>query len=90
MEIIMSSRPAKRLTPTQTKCAGEYFSHITQDETKKVSVLDSNDWFEPIDYAPENKIVEVLEEDENNDDIRAYRNFDIDFDESSFSIWADL
>lgn len=47
--------------------------------------------FEPLDYAPDNVIVEVLEEDEDNgNDIRTYRNFDIDFDESSFSIWADL
>jgi len=51
----------------------------------------SDDWFEPLDYAPDNVIVEVLEEDEDNgNDIRTYRNFDIDFDESSFSIWADL
>jgi len=47
--------------------------------------------FEPLDYAPDNVIVEVLEEDEDNvNDIRTYRNFDIDFDESGFSIWADL
>lgn len=54
------------------------------------SLLKNTDWFEELDYAPENVIVEVLEEDEDNDDIRTYRNFDIDFDESSFSIWADL
>jgi hypothetical protein len=51
----------------------------------------NDDWFEPLEYAPENVICEVLEEDEDNgNDIRAYRNFDIDFDESGFSIWADL
>jgi len=55
------------------------------------SIKLSNDWFEPLEYAPENVICEVLEEDEDNgNDIRTYRNFDIDFDESSFSIWADL
>lgn len=55
------------------------------------SLLKNTDWFEELDYAPENTIVEVLEEDEDNgNDIRTYRNFDIDFDESSFSIWADL
>ena len=55
------------------------------------SIKLNDDWFEPLEYAPENVIVEVLEEDEDNgNDIRAYRNFDIDFDESGFSIWADL
>lgn len=49
-----------------------------------------DDWFVPLEYAPDNKIVDVLEEDEDNDDISTYRNFDIDFDESGFSIWADL
>jgi hypothetical protein len=57
----------------------------------KSSIKLNDDWFEPLEYAPENVIVEVLEEDEDNgNDIRAYRNFDIDFDESGFSIWADL
>lgn len=56
-----------------------------------MSSLKGNDWYEPIEeYVPDNRIVEVLEEDEDNDDIRAYRNFDIDFDESGFSIWADI
>ena len=56
-----------------------------------MSSLKNTDWFEEIDYTPENVICEVLEENEYNDsDISAYRNFDIDFDESSFSIWADL
>jgi hypothetical protein len=55
------------------------------------SVLNQMDWFEELEYAPENTIVEVLEEDEDNgNDIRTYRNFDIDFDESQFSVWADL
>ena len=54
------------------------------------SIKLSNDWFEPLEYAPENVICEVLEEEDNDSDISAYRNFDIDFDESSFSIWADL
>ena len=61
--------------------------------TNRQSVLKnmSDDWYEDLDSYTENKIVEVLEENEYNDsDISAYRNFDIDFDESSFSIWADL
>ena len=55
-----------------------------------MSALKNTDWFEELDYAPENVIVEVLEEEDNDGDISTYRNFDIDFDESSFSIWADL
>ena len=54
------------------------------------SIKLNDDWFEPLEYAPENVIVEVLEEEDNDSDISTYRNFDIDFDESSFSIWADL
>ena len=54
------------------------------------SIKLNDDWFEPLEYAPENVICEVLEEEDNDSDIIAYRNFDIDFDESSFSIWADL
>ena len=54
------------------------------------SIKLNDDWFEPLEYAPENVICEVLEEEDNDSDISAYRNFDIDFDESSFSIWADL
>ena len=50
----------------------------------------ADDWYEDLDTYTENKIVEVLEEEDNDGDISAYRNFDIDFDESSFSIWADL
>lgn len=59
---------------------------------KNMSSLKNMDWYVDIEeYTPDNKIVEVLEEDEDNgNDIRTYRNFDIDFDESSFSIWADL
>ena len=83
------SRPARKvLRGSQLESTVNYGGYITQNETK--SVLTNTDWFEEIDYAPENKIVEVLEEDDYNDDIRTYRNFDTDFDESSFSIWADL
>ena len=57
----------------------------------RVNTSFNDDWFEPLEYAPDNVIVEVLEEDEDNvNDIRTYRNFDIDFDESGFSIWADI
>ena len=84
------SRPARKvLKGSQLESTVNYGGYITQNETK--SVLTNTDWFEEIDYAPENVICEVLEENEYNDsDISAYRNFDIDFDESSFSIWADL
>lgn len=56
-----------------------------------MSTLKNMDWFEPIEeYTPDNKIIDILEENDDDTDISTYRNFDIDFDESSFSIWADL
>lgn len=53
------------------------------------STLKNMDWFEELEYAPEDKIVEVLEEDsEENLEVFGY---DSDrFDSDSFSIWADL
>lgn len=57
---------------------------------KKMSSL-KNDWFEPIDYAPENVIVEVLEEEDVID--KPYFGIDYDsdrFDPDVFSIYADL
>lgn len=53
------------------------------------SILKDMDWFEEIEYAPENTIVEVLDEDtEENLEVFGY---DSDtFDSDSFSIWADL
>lgn len=48
------------------------------------------DWFEEIEYAPENTIVEVLDEDDSGYDLREVGyNSDIT-DIESFSIWADL
>ena len=84
----MSRAARKVLRGSQLESTVNYGGYITQNETK--SVLTNTDWFEEIDYAPENVICEVLEEEDNDGDISTYRNFDIDFDESSFSIWADL
>jgi hypothetical protein len=58
--------------------------------TSKASLLKDMDWFEEIEYAPENTIVEVLEEDDSGYDLREVGyNSDIT-DIESFSIWADL
>jgi len=56
------------------------------------SIKLSDDWFEPLEYAPENVICEVLEEDEDVID-KPYFGIDYDsdrFSEDSFSIWADI
>ena len=48
--------------------------------------------FEPLDYAPDNVIVEVLEEDEDVID-KPYFGVDYDsdrFSSDTFSVWADL
>lgn len=57
---------------------------------KNKSVLNGNDWFEPLEYAPDNKIVEVLEADESDINLKEF-GYDSDrFNTESFSIWADL
>lgn len=82
------SRPARKvLRGSRLESTVNYGEYITQNETK--SVLKDMDWFEEIEYAPENTIVEVLDEDtEENLEVFGY---DSDrFDSDSFSIWADL
>lgn len=54
------------------------------------SIIKNMDWFEELEYAPENTIVEVLEEDDSEYDLRevGYNSDTTDID--SFAIWADL
>lgn len=58
-----------------------------------MSSLKNMDWYVDIeDYAPDNRIVEVLEEDDNVID-KPYFGVDYDsdrFDSDLFSIYADL
>jgi len=57
---------------------------------KNKSVLNDSDWFEPLEYAPDNKIVEVLEAEVSDINLREF-GYDADrFNTESFSIWADL
>ena len=56
------------------------------------SIKLSDDWFEPLEYAPENVIVEVLEEDDDVID-KPYFGIDYDsdrFDSDTFAIWCDI
>jgi hypothetical protein len=59
------------------------------------SIKLKEDWFEPLDYAPENVICEVLEEDTDGETYTEVFMRDIGynpdrFDSESFSVWADL
>jgi len=56
-----------------------------------MSVLKSNDWFEPIEeVVNDNVIVEVLEEDDDSIEFGSF-GYDVDrFDSDTFSVWADL
>lgn len=58
----------------------------------KMSRFNNDDWFEPLEYAPENVICEVLEEDDDTIDKPYFGvNYDSDrFDSDTFSVWADL
>jgi hypothetical protein len=60
--------------------------------TAIASIKLKEDWFEPLEYAPENVIVEVLEEDTDNTEVFmrdiGYSSDTTDIE--SFSIWADL
>ena len=53
-----------------------------------------DDWYEDLDTYIENRIVEVLEVDEDNDpdisDLKYLGVYSDTFDTESFSVWADL
>lgn len=61
-------------------------------EKNMSSLLKNTDWFEELDYAPDNKIVEVLEETTEDTEVFlrdiGYNSDTTDID--SFAIWADL
>lgn len=62
-------------------------------EKNMSSLLKNTDWFEELDYAPDNKIVEVLDEDSDTDTEVFLRDIGYNSDTTdidSFAIWADL
>ena len=58
--------------------------------SSKKSVLNQMDWYQPVEYAPDNQIVETLETIEDTS-ISEVFGYDADrFDVDSFAIWCDL
>ena len=65
---------------------------MSKSNNQRKSALDNMDWFEPIEYAPDNKIVEVLEETtEDTDMFLKHIGYNSDTtDMENFSIWCDI